>query len=301
MLPLTKIETEKGIALIQVLIISIVLAILGIYISQTVQSQVSTAAVIKSSHEQVLAIESAQAELLHLMLTENLAKNSNLESVTKRWNFFGKPYLFNEEIAVAVQDTSSLLSLNFTNKTLARNLLFRLGKPDEQIRVFLDSLADWKDNDDLKHLNGAESQYYMSTLGYGPRNSYLQSMSEVMHIKQGNILSLEEWERYFSLSYTSIFNPLNAPEQILGAFVNDDEVVNEVLQLRQNEQLNGLRFYQLTGIDEDDFISFRTGRIFRVRISSTKQGSQINKEFILELNKNSSKRAVSMSNVVWNL
>lgn len=294
------IHKAKGIALIQVLIISIILGMLGIYISQTVRSQVQTASIIKQSQQTIVAIESAEAELLHLLTTEAKYRSKTSDTITGRWNFHGQPFELNDAVIAKVQDISGLLSINHINRRLAANLFYQLGKEDQQVRVFLDSLADWKDKDDLKHLNGAESSYYSKTLGYGPRNSYLQSFAEISHIREGDMLTLSQWQQYFSLALISSFNPLNAPEKLLKAFINDEQASQEVLMLRQNNQLNGVAFFQATGIDEDDFISFIAGRIFKVSLSTKSTDNNMNKSFIVEIRANSIKRPVLMTNITWN-
>lgn len=294
------IQKHQGIALIQVLIISIILGMLAIYISQTVRSQVHTANLIKQNQASILAIESAEAELLHLLTTEEKYRAKNSESVTGHWNFYGKRFALNEDVTVKIQDVSGLLSLNQINRRLAANLFYQLEKDEEQVRVFLDALADWKDADDLKHLNGAESAYYNNTLGYGPRNSYLQSFVEVEQIKEGNILTQKQWREYFSLALISSFNPLNAPEKLLKAYINDDQAYLAVTDLRNNNQLNGFAFFQATGIDEGDFISFRTGRIFNVVLETRTPDNDITKAFTVEVRTNSIKRPIIMTNITWN-
>jgi len=290
---------QLGIALVQVLIISIVLSILGIYISNTVQSQIQTSGLIKQSHQHILKLQSAEAELLHHLITTEKRLLSSHENNYLSWNFYGKDFEITQGIIANIQDITGLLSLNHTNKTLTKALLTKLDKSDEQIREFIDSLSDWKDLDDLKHINGAESSYY-SKLSYSPRNSYLQSFSEISLIKRGEILSKAQWEKFFSLSLVSSFNPLNAPDELLEAFISDSRIVDEVKLSRSNGKLNGLVFFQITGIEEDDFISFRTGRIFKVKLRSS-DNINTSKSFIVELHTSSTKRPVTITDVTWNI
>ena len=291
---------QKGIALIQVLIISIILAMLGIYISQTVRSQVQSTSVMKQSQQAIADLESAEAELLHYLATESRYPSKTSEGIKSRWNFYGKPFALNEHVNVTIQDVSSLLSINHINRRLAENLFSRLGKENGAVRIFLDSLADWKDKDDLTHLNGAESSYYENTLGYGPRNSYLQSFAEIGHIKQGNLLTRHEWKQYFSLSLGTSFNPLNAPEHLLSAYLDDAQAFQQVIELRENKALNGFSFFQATGIDEDDFISFRTGRVFSITLETAGNENNLNKSMMVEVRANSKKRPILMTNITWN-
>ncbi|WP_286265488.1 general secretion pathway protein GspK [Thalassotalea atypica] len=291
---------QKGIALIQVLIISIILAMLGIYISQTVRSQIHSAGVMKQSQQAIADLESAEAELLHYLATESRYPSKTDEGIRARWNFYGKPFLINEHVIATIQDVSSLLSINHVNRRLAENLFYRLGKENEPVRIFLDSLADWKDKDDLTHLNGAESSYYEKTLGYGPRNSYLQSFAEISHIKQGDLLTNHQWKQYFSLSLGTSFNPLNAPEHLLSAYLDDVQAFQQVVELRENKELNGFAFFQATGIDEDDFISFRTGRVFNIKLETANNENYLNKSMTVEVRANSKKRPILMTNITWN-
>lgn len=292
---------ELGVALVQVLIISIILSMLAIYVSQTLKSQIGIASRIKSYHEEVLQIESTEAEILHALLTEKhyySIKGDN--KITSQWNFYGKPFQINDNVAIKIQDLSSLISLNYFNRALSQRLFIRLGKDDKDIRSFIDSLADWKDKDDLKHINGAESNYYEGTIGYGPRNSYLQSIEEVLLIKNGDLLSIKEWTQYFSLAFVSGFNPLNSPKDLMSAFIDNEQIAEDILRLRDENRLSGLSFYQATGIDEDDFISFRTGSIFRVSLFSLRDGSHISKSFKVEVRARSSLSPIQISEVVWN-
>ncbi|WP_448213063.1 general secretion pathway protein GspK [Colwellia sp. MEBiC06753] len=307
---------QQGIALIQVLIISIILSMLAIYISQTVRTQVGAAGLTQDYHYSVIAIESAESELLHYLLTEEHYKialnnqyreqqssndqDNTQSNIRERWNFYGQAFELTPQVNASIQDITGLLSLNHLNRRVAERLFEELGKDDESIRIFLDSLADWKDKDDLKHLNGAESQYYAKTLGYGPRNGYLQSFDEIAHIRGGEILTIDQFKRYFSLSLISSFNPLNAPDLLLKSFINDDLNYEQTTNRREQADLNGLSFFQVTGIDEDDFISFRTGRIFSVVLSTATTSNNLQKSFIVEIRPNSQKRPVIISETLWN-
>lgn len=300
-MPILSLKSQHGIALIQVLIISIILTMLGIYISQTVRSQVATTYLMQQSNQVSLSAENVEAELLHTLLTNKRYVSKSSESnLVKKWNFYGKPFQYDDHTQITIQDMSSLLSLNYLNKRLATRLFEQLGYQGHEVRTFLDSLSDWKDKDELKRLNGAEKDYYQSIGVTGPRNGFLQSIDEVLSIKQSELLTITQWKRYFSLSLVSKFNPMNAPETILKVFINNDEALKEVLELRGQGNLTALNFYQATGIEEDDGISFTTGRILKIKIVTKIQNIQFNKSFIVDLRPNASSRAVTFSNVTWN-
>jgi general secretion pathway protein K len=297
----SNIESSRGIALIQVLIISIILTMLGIYINQTVRSQIAVVSLMSGSFELNLELENSEAELLHALLTQNrYQKKDNDNRLVQRWNFHGKPFLLNENTTIVIQDLSSVLSLNTLDNTLARNLFKRLGFDGHKVRTFLDSLADWKDKDDLKRLNGAERDYYHYIKQPGPRNGYLQVLSEVEGVQQGSLLSKKQWNDYFTDMIYSRFNPLNAPDLLLKTFLNNDVAYEEVLQQRNAGTLTGHNFYQLTSIDQDESITFGTGRLLKLTLLVKGQKNKLSKQFIVELRPRSLSRPIIISQLTWN-
>lgn len=293
---------QQGIALVQVLIISMVLISLGIFISQAVRSQVATAAIMSKAFQLRLKLETTEARLLQTLLTKQHKgdSNSNNEFV-KQWNFYGEPYQIEPGVTISIQDLTSLLSLNITDNILTKSLLNVLGVAEQESAMFLDSLADWKDKDELKRINGAEETYYKLKGMKGPRNGFLQSLSEVEYIKMGEILTFEQWSVYFHTELVSGFNPLNAPENILMALIKDDNIVREVIDLRAKNLLSELNFYQLTGVDADEFISFATGRRLLITITVKESNQQVVKSFVAAFKPKSHVHPVIITDVTWNI
>ena len=60
----------------------------------------------------------------------------------------------------------------------------------EQAGVILDSLLDWRDPDNLLHLNGAEQEYYMHLPEpYIPRNGRIEDPAEFFLLRGANLLA----------------------------------------------------------------------------------------------------------------
>lgn len=297
----SSIRKSQGIALIQVLIISIILTMLGIYINQTVRSQIGLVTLMKNAFSLNLQLENAEAELLHTLLTQTRYRNIDSDNaIVQQWNFHGAPFLINENTTVTIQDLSGLLSLNILDNTLAQNVFQQLGHSGHEVRTFLDSLADWKDKDNLKRLNGAESDYYHRLKQPGPRNAYLQTLSEVENIQQGRLLTRAQWQRYFTTEILLNFNPLNAPSFLLKAFLNNDTAYQEVLEKRSAGKLTGYNFYQLSSIKQGEFVVFATGRTLKVTLLVKGQKNKLSKEFIVELRPSSLTRPILISQLTWN-
>ncbi|GAP74602.1 type II secretory pathway, component PulK [Pseudoalteromonas sp. SW0106-04] len=292
---------ERGIALVQVLIISFVLAALGLFILQTTRSQVQVASSIQQSFELRLELEKAEAQLLHSLLTLPSRQNkSSSNELVKNWNFYGKPFKFSQHTTVTIQDLNALISINSTNINMLERLFAQLGVDGHTVQTFSDSLVDWKDNDSQKSLNGAESSYYQELGLRGPRNGYLQSMEEVRFIKGAENIPTKVWEKYFTVMPTTSFNPLRAPKAVLGALVGQGEKLNRLVELRKDNRLTNTDFYQITGIDGDEFISFIPGETMRVNIEVANNGQRVSKSFIVVVRKVSAIRPVSITDVVWN-
>ncbi len=292
---------QKGIALIQVLIISTILVMLGIFISQTVREQVATAHSINTAFALRLKIESAEAKLLQALLTnQRYKKVESKNNIVQRWNFFAKEFLIDEEVTVTIQDLSSLVSLNVTEKTILTAVLKELGIEREKITNFIAALADWKDQDQQIRLNGAEKDFYRLKGEQGPRNGYLQSLSEVEYIRGGDILSFERWNSLSSIEMVSSFNPLNSPKIILKAMIKDDNIVNEVLELRASNRLKGNVFYQLTGIDQDESINYGTGKRLLVKLKAQQNNQQVTKSFVVSLKPRSQLQPMIITDTTWN-
>jgi type II secretory pathway component PulK len=246
-------------------------------------------------------IETAQARLLHTLLTNTrYIKQTSENKLVKEWNFYNEPFSLGPNVTVKIQDLKGLLNVNMMSKELATRVFAKLGLEGHPVRTFLDSLRDWIDVDDFKFLNGAEKSYYRSQQLPGPRNGYLQSLNEVLAVKMGNILPMEVWRLYFTEKPVGGFNPLTAPNLILAALIQDDSITQEVIRLRNTNQLTYFKFYQLTFIDGDEYYNFATSNKLRVELLAKSGNTQVKKQFVVEVNPYDYKRTVIITDVIWN-
>ena len=96
------------------------------------------------------------------------------------------------------------------------------------------------------------------------------------------------------------FNPFNAPKTILKAFLNDEVAYDEVLEQRSEGALTELSFYQLTAIEQGEYITFATGRLLKITLLVKGQNNKLSKEFIVDLRPSSSSRPIVISQLTWN-
>lgn len=293
---------QRGVALIQVLIVSLILTTLAIYIAQTIKRQTETALQIQHAFNLRLKIENVEAILLQTLLSEQHYNDSkSFDSIVNRWNFHGKPFEYKEGVEISIQDLSSLISVNLMDKTLATSLFRTLKLSSTQSQELVDALLDWVDSDNSRRINGAESQYYRNKGIAEPRNGYIQSMAEVSFIKGAKALTPEQWRENFTTELVSGFNPLNAPRKVLNALIKADNIVNQLITMRDSGQLTRLNFFQLTGIDGDEFINFATGKRFLIKLHVNNNAQKISKQFVVALNPRSSLRPIVITDVAWNI
>lgn len=291
---------QRGIALIQVLIIAMILSILGIYILQSSKDQVAITNAIKTALDQRIQIENAESKILHTLLSEFRVKNLQSENeIVRQWNFHNKPFKL-DNVSVQIQDLNGLISLNEVNTSTLDDFFAQYGVDKKLSEQFIASLTDWIDKDDNIKYNGAERAYYEKMGLTGPRNGLLQSVEEVFYIKNHDILPEEDWYKYFTVANVNGFNPAHSPEKILKSFIKDDTKVAKLIELRNNKQLNGHVFYNETGIDSDEFLSFLTGDNLRITLTAKNQQQKTTKTFTVKLRARSLTRPVVITNVVWN-
>jgi general secretion pathway protein K len=87
----------------------------------------------------------------------------------------------------AIQDESGKINLNAltdASKVVLINLFVNAGIDKEQADTIVDSILDWRDQDELVRLHGAESEYYASLPNpYKSKNANLDTVEEVLLVK----------------------------------------------------------------------------------------------------------------------
>lgn len=287
---------NRGVALVQVLIISLILSVLSLFIIQSTQSQIKTTSMIQERFKLRLMLENAEASLLEALIRNRRYKSTNSKNqIVDNWNFYGQEFFIGDNVSVLLQDERSLVNLNITNRNLFLQTLKELGLTQEESVTLYESLEDWKDNDSLSKPSGQEN-YNL----YQPRNNELQSFNELFHIKGSEKLAEMDVEHIFTITDQIGFNPLNAPEPVLKAFLNNDYIAQRVIELREQKQISEGEMYELSGIETSEYINFATGNQIRVQLSVAKGDIRLRKSFNLSINPASKIRPIVISGIKWN-
>ncbi len=144
----------------------------------------------------------------------------------------------------AIQDESGKINLNTltdASKVVLINLFVNVGIDKEQADTIVDSILDWRDQDELVRLHGAESEYYASLSNpYKSKNADFDTVEEVLLVKGMTSSILYGTSRrptVFSLltvySGAAAINLNTAPKEVLAALPGmTPALVDTVLSLR---------------------------------------------------------------------
>jgi general secretion pathway protein K len=183
--------SQKGIALLMVLWILTILMVIAMSFSSMTRTETYSTLSFKEGAEKMFlaeaGIERAIMELFYRM--QNIGMNIVFEG-SEIWKIDGTLYkdqLGDGNYSVRITDESGKIDINVitdANSDILRNLLKNLEVPEDDANIIVDCILDWKDADDLLHLNGAEDDYYMSLPNpYKTKNANFDTLEELLLVK----------------------------------------------------------------------------------------------------------------------
>jgi general secretion pathway protein K len=141
--------------------------------------------------------------------------------------------LFDRRPSLSFQDDGGLISLRAFVPELLSGLMRYFGATEDARKVFVDSLADWIDPDDLVRLNGAEKDYY-APLGYRPRNAPLLTIDEILMIRGMDESLFIKMRPFLFLGRSDGINPNTAPFEVLMSLPNmTDKAARQIMDFRK--------------------------------------------------------------------
>lgn len=157
----------------------------------------------------------------------------------QRWVGDGRPYTFgygDAEIEVRITDDSGKVDINAANGELLTSLFVARGVELNKAQALSDAVLDWRDADDDKRPNGAESADYKAAgLSYGPKNGPFDTVSELQQVLGMNYALFEKLEPALTIySGSSQPNLAYAPIEALEAMPGmTPECAQQLIQQRQ--------------------------------------------------------------------
>lgn len=244
-------STQHGVALILVLMVTAVLGLLILQISLTAKEHTSRAQRLLDRAEVDLKVRSANAELLFSLATNEWGRGGNPESsdpIARIWRFDAQAFPV-EGVEIRMQDLSGLLPAPQPGGSVAGfdRALRAVGVLDEQIYPAMNRLAD--------------SQ---APPGFVPLQHF-QELAILGGLDRQQIRRLDEVSTLYPARY---FNPSTATDAALAARFSGS-VLAGLRALREQNRLDAISYFSLTGEGGDESISFLPGPGFRIRVLVT--------------------------------
>ncbi|CAA9892167.1 General secretion pathway protein K [Candidatus Methylobacter favarea] len=170
--------TQNGLALVLVLwIVSLLTIMAGSFaLSMRRESSIITGIVSNAQAKSIAESGLAIAEMMLLNPEPN-----------KRWRTDGSVYEMdfgNAKVRLRLLSESGKIDINIADQALLQSLMNHAPvEDDEQKNKLVNAILDWRDKDDLVHLDGAEkAEYQKAGLSYQPRNKPFQSIEELQMV-----------------------------------------------------------------------------------------------------------------------
>lgn len=142
------------------------------------------------------------------------------------------------EVEVRLQDENGKFDLNQTGQEQLERLFIAAGVEPEKSNFLANAVLDWRDQDQLRRLNGAEDDDYIAAgLSYEAKDAEFESITELRQI-----LGMEEWIFGAISGAVTVYsrqrqiNPQVAPRLVLLAFPNATGVAVDQYILKRRER-----------------------------------------------------------------
>lgn len=243
------IKTENGLILIIVLwVLTILMVIIMSFSMMTRTETYATLSYREGLEKKFLAEAGIERAIIEIFYRNMFRGRDMLEEDRQVWRADGSPYIIpmaNGQIVIKMMDESGKIDINNLNDVsgiILKNLLINSGVSDEDASIIVDSILDWKDADDLRRLNGAENDYYMSlSKPYKAKDAKFDTLEELLLVKgmrQDILFGNNEKKgiiEFITLhSNSTTVNLLYAPREVLLAIPGlTIELVEEIISKRE--------------------------------------------------------------------
>lgn len=210
-------EDDRGFALVTVLWIVGLLAVMTAGLAVSVGTHVRVVAnVAESAKAEALAdagIALAVVDLMAARLSPDHKRRFPIDGRAVGCSVGGEGVL-----SIAISDEAGKIDINTAGIPLMRALLTGLGVSVEKSAQLADAIFDFRDADDDRRPNGAESaEYRAAGLGWLPKNSGLQSVDELIQVYGFTAELIARMRPYISV-YTGLegFDASIASPKVIG-------------------------------------------------------------------------------------
>jgi len=264
-------KAQRGIALIQVLLISGIIGLLMMQLGLTAREQVARAKRLDDRATLEFVAQSRESALLYTLFTEPWVQRPEGDNpYAAAWNFMGLPFDV-DGVAFTLQDESGRLRVpTYGAAEFSRSLAAlgveagraqRLGAQLLQVQGVSARLADLGEQ--------AEDSRY--------RDGRVYPLQDLVELKLMPDMDEELYQRlipFLTLYPTPGFNPMTAPPELLRTRLSDSQLQG-FTDARDAGQLDQLRLMKTTGMQPDEMTVLAPGPALEVHFVVERNGSRI--------------------------
>jgi len=248
---------QQGFVLILTLCILAAILIVAAYFGERVHRSLELAQLRQVLTDKQIALNNTRSEILFRLCTTHLSQYG-LGDLGSEIALDDRPYA-NEGTTVQLQDSRGLISINYVGDDQLYAFLGVMQVPVEQRGHLADTLHDYIDADDLRHLEGAESAEYLEQGLPPPRNMPLVSPMELKSIIGWRDMS-SLWQStppvtdLVSVEGLGPINPGTAPWQVLASLPGVTPALAQTIVARRKlGPISVDLLEQMTGISLNSF------------------------------------------------
>ncbi|WP_348734486.1 hypothetical protein [Rheinheimera texasensis] len=268
-------QSQRGIALLQVLFLSMILSVMLISMHLKAKAALTLAQELTDRAQAELQLYSADAEFKFVVLSQPLTLQGS-ENGQLQWNLHDEPFAF-AGINMQVQDVSGLINL-YNYNDMAR--LFRYFNDESTAAQLVGQLQDWQDDDNDAGINGAEQSAYPAEVRV--RNQLMQTESEIRFLKSMTPAQADLLLPWLSTAPQSYQNPLVMPDLVLQVMFGKT-LADQLTRLRQTNKLDGDMLRVVMGaIHSDDWVFGPSGS-YRVTFTSQVNNVKLSRRYTIRL------------------
>ena len=172
-------EREGGFVLVAVLWICGLLAVLAATLAISMRAQIRvTANVIESAKAEALA--EAGVVLAVMDLRSSRQQRDYAPRIPVGDHAWSCVIAGEGRLRILISDAAGRIDINSAGIPLIQSLIAGLGVPSEKAARLAEAILDYRDTDDERMPNGAETAEYLAAgLGWGPKNAAFQTVDEL--------------------------------------------------------------------------------------------------------------------------
>jgi general secretion pathway protein K len=255
---------EQGIALIQVLLVTGIIALLMLQIGLTAREQVARAQALLDRAELQLAAQSRESALLYTLLTEPLARiPDSTNPYVAAWNFHGEPFTV-DGVTFTIQDESGKMQVPWLDSREFETLLRDLGVEAGRARALGTELMVLQGTKPRRRTLGAGETAAIGAAG-APGKFRVQDIGELRLLPGMDEDLYRRLRPLLTLYPTPGFNPMTARAELLRAQFTESQA-NGVTAARARNELDQNTLWKLTGTEADETTVLIPGPGLTVRL-----------------------------------